>query len=725
MKRIMRRGISGFIVLLAFLSLKSGLQAQEAQLAHDLSSNDYVKQFRVAGPFEREGLERDDLTSLMEIEFIEHENLFGMKPDKHDSVLAKTGNDHFLNFNDVLGEGKMIVAYAHFQFDSPAEKEFMFQVSAADGAKIYLNGETVHASYGGLGRNYLHFHAKIKQGKNNVVIKVPNRGWTWRLSVKILDEDLAASYLEESSKEQERMLFLNSDLRAGSGTADPRFRPGRFPELAFENPELVRKHLGGSYRVKTRWFDSDLAEVHYPKAPGRYAYYAEIKGKNGITLKKSATLFCSSDWRGQFQRLDSRQAYVAVNGIQESTWDAHELAIGQFAASVIQTSMQHQQEGSLLLSFADVVTKQQLEPGPRTTPRILNGDYHARLKQKILGIENKYPELKLPAPRAKVAPVLTPLTESRAENYREFAAELTQVANKWMEDGGNPFDIVVAQHGDVIFHGVFGEDDYGKFTTETPTEIASITKLLTGVLFAQFVDQGIIGIDDPVGKYLPDFPVDGPEAITLRHCFTHTSGFRGHAFFNGVHNPWLENTLALTIDEGAIGKKHQYNGMGYDLAGKVMEAVTGKSVFRLFREYLYDPLEMNDTVHDWDLGFSCQSTAWDMAKVAQLLLNEGSYGDRQFFLPETFQKILPKDLNEIYPGVNKKWGIGINYQDHNAIISDRILGHGSATSNTFWVDREHDLLITQSRRRGSRNFGPGFKKVIKVIKKHLIDQESQ
>ena len=231
------------------------------------------------------------------------------------------------------------------------------------------------------------------------------------------------------------------------------------------------------------------------------------------------------------------------------------------------------------------------------------------------------------------------------------------------------------------------------------------------------------GIDDPVGMYLPEFPLTGPNAVTLRHCFTHTSGFYGHALFDGVHNPWLENTLAQVIKNETVGTKHKYNGMGYDLAGKVMEVVTGKSVFRLFREYLYDPLEMKNTVHDWDLGFSCQSTAFDLAKVGQMLLNGGSYGNLQFFSRETHEKILPKELKDFYPGVNKRWGSGINYQDFNKQISDNVIGHGSATSNTFWVAPDHDLVITQTRRRGSRNFGPNFRNVIAVIKKHLITEK--
>ena len=695
----------------------------QAQATHDLSSNTFVKQFNVAGPFHQEGLEADDYPELMEIEFLENESQLRVSEGNFDATLAETEPNNAIDFNKIFGDTTMALAYAQFEVRAPADEEALFLVSVADGAKIYLNGELVHASYGGMGRNYLHFHANFRKGINNVVIKVPNRDWGWRLSVRILDGEQAESYLSNVDEELEYQKFLHSRLQIKTGTsADPRFRPGRFPTLVFETPQLVKKHLGGSYRIKTRWFDTDLVEVHYPKSSGRYAYYAEIEGANGTVLKKSATLFCSEDWRGQFQRLNSRMDYIAVNGIPPKTWEGHKRAIGEYTGSIMQSSIMLQKKGSVLLAFADEVTKKNLTPSSSTTPLTVDGDYHASLKQKILGVENKYPKLEGPVTTRESSPVLSKLSAAEIAQYEGMRTELIEAGNQWMENGGNPFDILVAWKSKIIFHGSFGEDNYGKFTTETPTEIASITKLLTGVLFAQFVDQGIIGIDDPVGLYLPEFPVTGPNAVTLRHCFTHTSGFYGHALFDGIHNPWLENTLAQVIKGETAGKKHQYNGMGYDLAGKVMEVVTGKSIVRLFREHLYDPLEMNDTVHDWDLGFSCQSTSYDLAKVGQLLLNGGSYGNLRFFSPETHEKILPKDLNQFYPGVTKKWGIGINYQDFNKQISDNVIGHGSATSNTFWIEPDHELVITQTRRRGSRNFGPNFKNVIAVIRKHLIDK---
>jgi CubicO group peptidase (beta-lactamase class C family) len=306
------------------------------------------------------------------------------------------------------------------------------------------------------------------------------------------------------------------------------------------------------------------------------------------------------------------------------------------------------------------------------------------------------------------------------------------VCSEWFEESGEPFVVLVARRGAVILHEPFGQYAWGRLTRETTTEMASLTKLVTGVLFAQFVDQGLIGIDDPVGRYLPDFPVSGDKVITLRHCFTHTTGLYGHEEWGGLHNPWLDNVIANSLELLRPGKVHNYNGMGYDLAGKAMEIVSGKSIFRLMRENLFDPLGMENTVLEEDLGFSCFSTAGEFARLGQLLLNRGSYGDLEFFSSETFTQLLPRPLSQFYPDVHKDWGIGITWmrQAHPSagtngvgkdatILSKNVIGHGSATSAILRVDLGNDLVIAQSRRRAGRSYGKYLTRFLTTIDEAL------
>ena len=231
---------------------------------------------------------------------------------------------------------------------------------------------------------------------------------------------------------------------------------------------------------------------------------------------------------------------------------------------------------------------------------------------------------------------------------------------------------------------------------------------------------------------LPDFPVSGDKVITLRHCFTHTTGLFGHEEWGGLHNPWLENVISNGLDYLEPGKVHNYNGMGYDLAGKVMEIVSGKSIFRLMRENLFDPLELKDTTLEEDLGFSCFSTAGDFARFGQLLLNKGSYGELKFFSPQTFDRILPKPLKTYYPAIDNEWGIGLTWmrQKHPdagkndvpedaTVLSKNVIGHGSATSAILRVDLDNDLVISQSRRRAGKAYGKNLDKFLLAIDEGL------
>jgi CubicO group peptidase (beta-lactamase class C family) len=365
---------------------------------------------------------------------------------------------------------------------------------------------------------------------------------------------------------------------------------------------------------------------------------------------------------------------------------------------------------------------------------IREGDYHLALKRKLLGVEEKWAGLKMPRKiEGEPARVLGSGTVEEAGVKSGTAEKVREVCQRWYEESKEAFDILVARHGVVVIHEAFGEGPGGKMTVETPTPMASLTKLITGLMFAQFVDQGLIDIDEPVGNFLSDFPVEGKKAITLRQCFTHTTGLYGHEEFGGLHNVWLENVIANGLEYLEPGTFHNYNGMGYDLAGRVMEVVSGKSVFRLMQENFFMPLGMENTTLEEDLGFSCNSTAWDFGLVGQMMLNRGKYGGREFFSEDVFEQLQPKQLSDFYPGINVEWGIGITWmrQSHPeagkgevpkdaTVLSKNVIGHGSATSAILRVDMDNDLFIAQTRRRGGKAYEKYLAEVLTAIEDGLV-----
>jgi CubicO group peptidase (beta-lactamase class C family) len=524
--------------------------------------------------------------------------------------------------------------------------------------------------------------------------------------------------------------FLNCRVVPKLGNPwDYTFEPGRFPEVGWDRPHVVER-AWGKFPLHVRWFDGALNEVTEPEGPGRYAFYAEGKTSNGMVLRRASTVYCRpKNWFGWSERPKAHLDFIPIDGVSRRAWDQHQDAITAFAGRLVLQSILRQQEGAVLMSYLHEMEIMGREPTLTDSPIIRDQDFHLALKRKILGIETAYPPLKMPRKiEGKKATVLHEGTEEEAGFKPGAADRLRQVCREWFEASGEPFIVLVARHGVVILHEPFGQWTWGQLTRETATEMASLTKLVTGILFAQFVDQGLIGIDDPVGRYLPDFPVSGDKVMTLRQCFTHTTGLSGHEEWDGLHNPWLDSVIANGLELFSPGKVHNYNGMGYDLAGKVMEVVSGKSIFRLMRENLFDLLEMKNTVLEEDLGFSCFSTAGEFTRLGQLLLNRGSYGDLEFFSPETFAQILPKPLSQYYPGINKDWGIGITWmrQAHPdagtngvpqdaMILSKNVIGHGSATSAILRADLDNDLVIAQSRRRGGKDYGKYLARFLMTI----------
>jgi hypothetical protein len=499
---------------------------------------------------------------------------------------------------------------------------------------------------------------------------------------------------------------------------DYTFAPGRFPEVGWDRPLVAQRALGG-HELRVRWFDGALNEVTTAESPGRYAFYAEATTPDGMIVRRASTVYCRpKNWFGWSERPEARLDFIPVDGVSRRAWSEHEDAIAAFAGRIVLQSILRQQEGAVLMAYLHEMKATGKEPELTDSPIIRDHDFHLALKRKILGIDGTYPLLKAPRKtKGNKATVLREGTEQEAGFKPGTADRLRQVCTTWFEASGEPFVVLVARRGVIILHEPFGQWEWGSLTRETPTEMASLTKLVTGVLFAQFVDQGLIGIDDPVGRYLPDFPVSGDKVITLRQCFTHTTGLHGHEEWGGMHNPWLDNVIANGLELLSPGQVHNYNGMGYDLAGKVMEVVSGRSIFRLMRENLFDPLEMKNTILEEDLGFSCFSTAGEFARLGQLLLNQGAYGDIEFFSAETFAQILPKPLSRYYPEIDKDWGIGITWMRHAhpeagtndipadaTILGKNVIGHGSATSAILRVDLDNELVIAQSRRRGGKDY---------------------
>lgn len=498
---------------------------------------------------------------------------------------------------------------------------------------------------------------------------------------------------------------------------------GKAPDIGWENLYFVEQVMG-KCPLTVRWFDSELNEVVAGgDKPGRYGVVVEGTTGDDIHIRRGLTVYHSKDWFPftSYGRRNIYVEYLPQSGIDRDVWDQQKDAIASWAGDEFLSSLYDRQSGAILMSYLAEAKPGAPKPAKTDTPRIRNHEYHLALKRKLMDVEDKYRLLKMPRKiQGKPAPVLHAGSPRQAGVKPDAAGKIRGVCNKWYAETDEPFVVLVARRGVIIIHEAFGQEDRrNPVKLDTPMIMASATKTLTGLMFAQLVEQGLIAIDDPVGTYLPDFPVEGDKVITLRHCFTHTAGFDGHFKWGGMDNPCFENVVANGLAYyPKPGTRFEYDSIGYDLVGKVMEVVSGKSALRLMQENFFGPMGMHNTTMD-DMGAHTMSTAEDMARVAQLMLNKGSYGDLEFFSPEIFEQLLPLSLRELYGidtdehrGIGLEWWLQQLHPDADrgdvsadkTILSRRVVGHGAGSGAVFGVDLDNELVIVQVREWPAKDY---------------------
>ena len=204
------------------------------------------------------------------------------------------------------------------------------------------------------------------------------------------------------------------------------------------------------------------------------------------------------------------------------------------------------------------------------------------------------------------------------------ASGVDQVLERAVDTGVVPGVVALAADDNgVIYAGAFGTREVGKdaaMTLDTVVWIASMTKAVTSVAAMQLVEQGRLGLDEPLAERVPDlagiqvlegFDAEGAprlrpprRPITLRHLLTHTAGF-SYTFWNetmlryyqhaGV--PDIIECRNVTLQTPLVfdpGERWEY-GINIDWVGKTVEQFSGQSLEVYFREHIFAPLGMNDT----------------------------------------------------------------------------------------------------------------------------------
>src|SRR4051812_44352236 len=133
--------------------------------------------------------------------------------------------------------------------------------------------------------------------------------------------------------------------------------------------------------------------------------------------------------------------------------------------------------------------------------------------------------------------------------------------------------------------------------------IASMSKPVLGTLLLMLQDEGLLSVDDPVEKYLPEFKdlktADGkPARVTIRHLLTHTSGMGEITAEQARACKTLAAVIPLYVAKPVAftpGSKWAYCQSGINTGGRIAEVVTGEPLEKLLQRRLFGPLRMKDT----------------------------------------------------------------------------------------------------------------------------------
>ena len=168
--------------------------------------------------------------------------------------------------------------------------------------------------------------------------------------------------------------------------------------------------------------------------------------------------------------------------------------------------------------------------------------------------------------------------------------------------------VLLAKDGVPVFQGAYGQankDFNAPNRVDTKFNLGSMNKMFTAVSIAQLVERGKLSFDDPLSKFLPDFPdKESAQKIKIKHLLTHTAGLGGY-----FSQKWAESSRDLyhtvddmmkraAADEKLLfepGTKWQYSNTGMLVLGKVIEIVSGQSYYDYVRENIYKPAGMMNT----------------------------------------------------------------------------------------------------------------------------------
>lgn len=169
-----------------------------------------------------------------------------------------------------------------------------------------------------------------------------------------------------------------------------------------------------------------------------------------------------------------------------------------------------------------------------------------------------------------------------------------------IEEGVHPgAQLHVSRHGETLADLALGEAAPGvPMSADTLLLWLSSSKPVAAVAIAQLWERGLLALDDPIARHVPEFAAGGKETITLRHALTHTGGFR-MLDVGWPRMSWEETVARICAGRReprwTPGEKAGYHqASSWFLLGEVVRRIDGRPFSDYVREEVFLPLGMAD-----------------------------------------------------------------------------------------------------------------------------------
>lgn len=281
------------------------------------------------------------------------------------------------------------------------------------------------------------------------------------------------------------------------------------------------------------------------------------------------------------------------------------------------------------------------------------------------------------------------------------------------------------------------------FTSTTRERIASCSKWLSAALVMTFVDEGKLSLDDSIGKFLPVMRAHGKGHIKIWQCLSHLTGIAPGTLKESLQEFKKVKSMDEAVEliaqqpmEGEPGNTFHYSNVGLQLAGAVIEKISGKSFETLFAERIAEPCQMQQT--DFGKGpvalpaGGAWSTASDYSNFLQMILHKGLFNGKQVLSQSSItvmqqNRVTPATKIAGSPAEAGNWGYGFGEwvmddigsgQRSDAVTSPGLFG------SFPWVDNKNQstgFLMTFNIKNKGRN--EKYKELKKLVDEALAAKD--